>query len=55
MNNLVLTWKDQDGKTYRKVYKDQRTAYKALQWVIDNGGINADVAIVRTNVKSSSE
>lgn len=54
MNNLALTWQDQDGKSYRKVYTDQRTAYKALQWLIDNGGINADVAIVRTNKTPSA-
>lgn len=46
MIKFAVRWTDQDGKRQRKEYNDQRTAYKALKWVIDNGGVDADVAVL---------
>lgn len=46
MNNLVVTWTDKDGKKQSKQYTDQRLAYKARQWLLENGATEIDVAVV---------
>lgn len=48
MNTLILRWLDKENKRHEKQYdiKDQRAANKARLWLVDNGALEVDIAIV---------
>ena len=41
MNILVVRWSDKKG-SHKKEYTDQRIAYKARKWLLDNGADDVD-------------
>lgn len=45
INALVVTWQDKEGKRHTKEYTEQRDAFKARKWLVDNGAEWVDVAI----------
>lgn len=44
MLKFVVRW-EQDGKTHRKEYDDEKTAKKAKAWLIERGAQNIDIAV----------
>lgn len=45
---LAVRWIDKDGKEHRKEYDDEPTARKARDWVLVNGAVSADIAVIKT-------
>lgn len=51
---LKLSWQDKQGNKHSRIYKDQREAYKAKQWLVDNGAVDIDIAIVKKSATIKS-
>ena len=43
--SYIVRWKDKNGNENRKAYDDSVTARKAVDWLNDNGILDADIAI----------
>ena len=50
---LKLSWKDKDGNEHSRTYQDQREAYKAKKWLVDNGALDIDIAVVMKSARQA--
>ena len=51
MNKLIVRWTDNKGEYREKEYQDEKTARKARDWLIENGALDADIAIRKVVAK----